>query len=104
MVYQCVYRTTHQFKDYTISLSFIRDQPEKSMDVTEDFSQRPHSERRAFMQKIHEGYQQTRCMNQIELYLQESEYYSHLKQQGYQLSMLMLSAESDVYHYHCYMR
>ena len=104
MGYQCVYRTTHQFEEYTISLSFIRNQPEKDLDVTEDFSHRPHSERRIFMQKIHEGYQQTRCVNQIELYLQDSEYYLHLKQQGYRLTMLMLSVEHDMYHYHCYMQ
>ena len=103
MGYQCVYRTKHQFEETVVIVSFIRDQSDQDMDVTENFSQRPHAERRAFMAQLHESYQTTRCVHQIDSQLQKTPYYAYLNQQGYRLRMLMLSAEQNSYHYHCYM-
>ena len=60
------------------------------IDVAEELSHCPHSDRREFLEQVHSAYQETRCMAQINTKLSTCRYYAHLQDAAYRLVTVLL--------------
>ena len=95
-----IYRTQHQCSDIQILLDVIVPKAIVSaqnsiIDMSEDLARSTHSDRRLFLERLHNLYASTRCMHKIQCELRSTEYFSHVINQGYKLMNILLSADPD---------
>ena len=96
-----MYRMSHESNNQKLSILFRSNFDltcEGARETGEDLSHFPHRDRRSFMYKIHELYQETKCLSRIIEQLSLTTYYQFIRQRGFAIDSIVLSVETEPAH------